>query len=163
MSNSRKRIKMTLFHANWCGHCTNFMPTWESMKADKNANKNIEFVEHEESTIMDLPENERMVEGKDVTGMGYPTIRINVNEKEYAFDGGRTVDNIYNSIIDELRNQRGMNGKDNVTKTDNIMNLSTTSEDVNDKLNNKHNGGSKKLTVAKRILPNDFGMILNDI
>ena len=40
---SSKPINITLFHADWCGHCVNFMPTWESMRSDKQAEKNIKF------------------------------------------------------------------------------------------------------------------------
>lgn len=43
MSPTKKPVKIILFHANWCGHCVDFIPTWEKMKSDKNANKNIEL------------------------------------------------------------------------------------------------------------------------
>jgi thiol-disulfide isomerase/thioredoxin len=96
-----KPIKITLFHADWCGHCVDFMPTWERMKKDKNARKNIEFEEYEAATLPDLPEETRTVDGEKIDG--FPTIKITINDNEYNYMGNRSSDDIYEFIVKELR------------------------------------------------------------
>ena len=41
---SSKPVQITLYHANWCGHCVNFKPTWETMKSNPKNTKKIDFV-----------------------------------------------------------------------------------------------------------------------
>lgn len=93
---SNKPVKITLFHADWCGHCTDFMPTWESMNADKNAKKNIEFTAYEESEMKDLSESENQIEG-------FPTIKILVHGKNYDYRGQRDPANIYGFVVKKLK------------------------------------------------------------
>lgn len=127
---SGKPIKITLFHANWCGHCTNFMPTWETMKSDKSSHKNIVFEEHEEGSIEKLDEAERSINGRDVRSFGYPTIKITVNKKEYMYQGRRTVNDIYGSIIEEIKLLAGVDGPVTVTKSERGIDISTSEEDA---------------------------------
>lgn len=135
MRSDKKPIRITLYHASWCGHCVNFMPAWEKMKMDKNACKNIAFEQHEESTIGSLDDSLRTVGGTDVRSFGYPSIRISVNNKDYIYEGPRTVDNIYRSIINSLQEgTHDTHDTDNpvvVTKSEAGVDISTDSEDVN--------------------------------
>jgi len=96
--NNSKPIKVTLFHANWCGHCTTFKPEWERLKKIGGADKYIEFVDYEDSKIPS--ELRSKVEG-------YPTIKISVNGNEYSHDGKRTAEDIYQSILDKIKTMRG--------------------------------------------------------
>lgn len=76
--------KITLYHAEWCGHCVKFMPVWnELVKKIKSDKLDIETVKFEENNI---PEEDReKVEG-------YPTIIINHGNKEYPYEGKRTIE-----------------------------------------------------------------------
>lgn len=117
---SEKPVKITLFHAEWCGHCVDFKPTWEKMKESKEAWKNIEFEEHEAGTLGSLSENEKKVNGEDI--IGFPTIRINIFEKEYNYKGSRDQDEIFGFVLDHLKNDKRQNKKmlKNERKNDNM-------------------------------------------
>ena len=59
--------KVTLFHANWCGHCKSFMPTWQALKKIFKEN-NIEFAEYEDE------KDEDAIKSNNIDG--FPTIKI---------------------------------------------------------------------------------------
>lgn len=103
MSNkSSKPIKITLFHADWCHHCVSFMPIWNEMRTNLKAKQNIQFENHEESTINNLSKDIRTIDNTDVRSLGYPSIKIDVAGKQYIYSGRRTPENIYQSILDSL-------------------------------------------------------------
>jgi len=127
---SEKQIRITLFHASWCGHCIKFMRTWDAMTEDKDSKKIIDFQDHEESSIGNLDESVRTIDGKDVRSFGYPSIKINVNDKVYVYEGQRTADDIYGSIIEELKKMSSVNGTLTVTKSDKNIDISTSEDDA---------------------------------
>jgi len=141
---NEKPITITLFYAEWCGHCHHFMPVWEKMINEKKTEKNFKFVRVEEVEIPNLPEEIRMVEGEDVRNIGYPTIKISVNGKEYQYNGRRTAKDIYQSIVDTLSQTEGkLDG--NVAVELNNNNVSITSEPV------QQAGGNKKNTKLRTL------------
>lgn len=103
---SKKPIKITLFHANWCDYCQNFLPLWNEMKSDKETTKNIEFEEYEDTKIGDLPEKIRSCDGVDVRTFGYPAIKISIGDKDYMYTGKRTAEKIYGFILDKINNPK---------------------------------------------------------
>lgn len=170
MASGKKPIKITLFHANWCGHCTGFMPTWENMRADESSQKNIEYEEYEESAIGALDESMRTVNGRDVRSFGYPTIKITVNDKDYVYEGRRTTDDIYKSILEEIRESQDIDGPVTITKSEKHIDISTSEEaagnyqnevDPRSQTNTELSalkGGKKgeKSLFAKRLMDTDF-------
>lgn len=98
-----KAINITLYYAGWCGHCKDFMPTWHKMGDDKNAQKNIVFNEYEDIEIENINPEDKTINGMDVRGNGFPTIRIRFDDSDYIYQGRRTPENIYMSILDTLR------------------------------------------------------------
>lgn len=164
MSPSKKPVKIILFHANRCGHCVDFLPTWEKMKSDKNANKNIEFEQYEESIVKDLPEDVRSIDGVDVRTNGWPTIKISVNGRDHMYSGNRTPDDIYKYILAQLK------GKDldkpvRVDLDGPSVKISTNRDDILQTLSDMHEGdsiegdsiegGSKKKKHANSLLEYD--------
>ncbi len=103
-SESSKPVKITLFHAEWCGHCVDFKPTWGKMKENKEAWKNIDFEEYEAGTLSTLPEKTKKVNGEDI--IGFPTIKIKIFEKEYNYKGSRDQDDIFEFVLDHLKNDK---------------------------------------------------------
>lgn len=85
---------ISLYHADWCGHCTRFKPTWEALKPEFKKH-NITFNEYEHS------KNSNEIREAGVTG--FPTIKITKNNNTYDYTGPRDP----TSILDELNKQYG--------------------------------------------------------
>lgn len=148
----KKPIKITLFHADSCGHCTTFMPIWNEMKADKDANKNIDFMDYESAAIGDLPEDVKTVDGEDIREHGYPAIKITVNNKSHAYLGRRSPQLIYKDILDHIKNPDGNENNNESDKIDDIDNM-------------KHSnitGGNTPKIFSRKITSDDF-KFMNEI
>ncbi len=89
---NKKYIDVVLFHATWCGYCTEMKPEWDKFKENISKMKNkhdgikINVEEYEHSKL------EKIGGGKinNVEIAGYPTIKIKLSngkdEKEYDYD-----------------------------------------------------------------------------
>jgi glutaredoxin len=86
--------KITLYHAEWCGHCKHFKPTWDALKNVFQKN-NIDFEEFEDG------ENEAIIQNAGVEG--FPTIRITNDKGEYDYMGDRTADAILHELLPNLQ------------------------------------------------------------
>ena len=86
--------KVTLYYANWCGHCKNFKLTWNSLKPYFQK-YNIEFKEYEDS------ENRKIMEENNINS--FPTIIIEKNKYKYEYNGDRTVDGLINELIPNIQ------------------------------------------------------------
>lgn len=145
---SDKPITITLFYANWCTHCHGFLPVWDKMVDDKKTGKNFRFIKVEEVEIPDLPEEMRMVDGEDVRNIGYPTIKISVNGKEYQYNGRRTARDIYQSIMESLSETEGKLD-DEVSVEMNNNNISIESRPLSE---STQRGGNIKLRTLSRMI-----------
>lgn len=94
---------ITLYYANWCGHCHSFMPTWDALKG---------FFKQHGIKAKQYEDKTNPTEIKSAGINGFPTIKINKNGKEYEYRGPRDAD----SIIYELKPdfQMGGGGSDSV-------------------------------------------------
>jgi thiol-disulfide isomerase/thioredoxin len=101
MEESNSPIQITLFHADWCGHCKRFMPTWEKMRNCEKAKKFINFIDYESQQMNKLPHNVRTINGEKIEG--FPSIKIEIMGKEYNYMNGRSTNDIYEFIVDSLR------------------------------------------------------------
>ena len=103
----KKPVQITLYFADWCGHCIKFKPTWEEMKTYKNQHsemfKNIELAEFESKKLRDLKKKDKTINGLPIEG--YPTIKIEIRGKEYNYEEERSPSAIYKYIIDTLKKE----------------------------------------------------------
>jgi len=82
MSNKKE---ITLYYADWCGHCRAFKPAWDALKGVFN-DHGIKTHEYEADS------NKELI--KKVGIKGYPTLMINDNGKSYEYSGDRSVDSL---------------------------------------------------------------------
>jgi len=98
---SKKEI--TLYYADWCGHCQKFKPQWEILK--KSLDKyGVSYNEYEDS------KDSSMISKNNI--QGFPTIRIKQNGKEYEYIGPRQA----TEILHELNVLPNINNKKDVKK-----------------------------------------------
>lgn len=110
----KKEVKITLYYADWCGHCVNFKPEWNKFKEHilkiKKRNKDIEIFtkEYEDDELQ--KKGGGKINGKDI--QGYPTVKIKLTmgdkSKEYNYDDygkkdskymTRFIENVSNEIL----------------------------------------------------------------
>ena len=77
-------VEIKLIKADWCGHCQNFLPTWENLQ--NNYNNKYKF------TTLDSEKDKSEINKLKING--FPTILI--NNKEY--NGDRTEESIITFI-----------------------------------------------------------------
>jgi thiol-disulfide isomerase/thioredoxin len=92
-----KPIKITLYHANWCHYCVEFMDEWNIMSNNEKAKSLIDFEAIEENEMSGSPK----INDEEVSG--YPTIKIELMDSEYNYQGNRDKSDIYDFLINELK------------------------------------------------------------
>lgn len=98
-----KHIKLTLIHAEWCPHCKNLVEEYGKMRNNKKACNMMSFIDYEESELGNAPEEDLTINGEEFAG--FPTLKIDIFNREYLYDGERTEENIYNFIYEKLKEQ----------------------------------------------------------
>tara|TARA_A100000164_G_C21514979_1_gene588804 strand:- start:60 stop:413 length:354 start_codon:yes stop_codon:yes gene_type:complete len=82
-------MKVTLYYADWCGHCKTFKPTWEKLKT-KFETIGIKYDEYEHG------KDQKIIEENNIEG--FPTIQIENNGEVKDYSGSRE----YNEILNYL-------------------------------------------------------------
>ena len=88
-----EKTDVMLFKANWCGHCKNFLPTWEEIQT-KYKNK-YNFITY------DSDSNKQEIKQWQV--QGYPTIIVKKGNLASEFKGNRVESDII-EFIENLEN-----------------------------------------------------------
>ena len=91
-------MKVTLYYANWCGHCNTFKPTWEKLKNEFET-KGIQYNEYEHT------KDKKIIEEENIEG--FPTIRIENNGETEDYSGSRK----YNDILGYLKKKTMIGGR----------------------------------------------------
>lgn len=95
------KMKLTLYHANWCGHCVKFLPEWNKFKntiKNKLDNK-IEIHDIESSNVT----TDVKIAGKQLEG--YPTVKVEYNGKEFEYKGKRTYEGLSDFVYSRINKQ----------------------------------------------------------
>lgn len=89
----KNKMTFTFYHAPWCGHCKQFMPTWKEIKNEMNDNNNIILNEVNSDLQPDI------IKEKNI--QSFPTLILTSgNNTSYIYNGPRDKD----SIIKFLKN-----------------------------------------------------------
>lgn len=102
----KSSTKVTLYYSNGCIHCVNFKPEWNNFRqlVDKQ-NLNIEYKEYEGG---ELSGKWPTINGQPI--QGFPTLKLEVNGKEFEYDGERTAKAILTCIEEMGGRVGGMSG-----------------------------------------------------
>ena len=86
--------KVTLYYANWCGHCQRFKPTWEALKGffDQNG------VAHEE-----YEDGKNPKEIREAGIKAFPTLKIKVGKNEEDYHGSMTPNDIVHTVLPNIQ------------------------------------------------------------
>lgn len=104
MESKDSKVKVTLYYAQWCGHCKRFLPEWNKLKAllasqnNKINDYDVVLADYEESANPDIMNKENI--------QGYPTIKIEFNNKKTDYEGERTTD----KLVEHIKNLGSQNG-----------------------------------------------------
>ena len=80
--------EIILFKANWCGHCQNFMPTWDKLSTN--------FKDKYNFTKYDGDINTNEVSEYKING--FPTIIVKKGNELYEYTGKNTYESVLNFI-----------------------------------------------------------------
>lgn len=85
---------LVLFYADWCGHCKNIKPVWDSA-SKKISNENVKMIKV--NCGEDNSKHTQIVEKYNI--QGFPTIKLLNNGKvEEDYNGGRGVNDLVNFV-----------------------------------------------------------------
>jgi protein disulfide-isomerase len=86
-------VHLTLYHADWCGHCQKFKPIWFEVKEKFKNNKKFKFDEVEETQMNGkLPK----INNKEIRG--FPTIKVVNGNTEAEYGGNRDLETFISFI-----------------------------------------------------------------
>ena len=86
-----QKTDLMLFKAEWCGHCKNFIPVWNTLKNDNSLNKKFNFVTY------DSEQNSKIVSKLNI--QGYPTLLIKKNDTITEYKGARDFEYLNQYLI----------------------------------------------------------------
>lgn len=100
LGNSGK--KLVLFYADWCGHCTNFKPTWEEVSSSVNTSNETKLIS---INVGDkTSESEQLMQEYNVSG--FPTIvlidQTNQQKSMEQYEGARDKSSLETYIAQKL-------------------------------------------------------------
>ena len=90
---NKDKMTFTFYHAPWCGHCKQFMPTWKELKNEIGDDGNIKLIEVNSDLQPDVIKNKNI--------QSFPTLILeSADNTSYVCNGPRDKD----SIIKFLKN-----------------------------------------------------------
>jgi thiol-disulfide isomerase/thioredoxin len=85
---------LMLFHADWCGHCHHFMPTFEKLRN--------EYVDKNLLNVVKISDkNKDLISEYEISG--YPTIKLYDGNNFHDYDGGRDINSIRDYVNNKLK------------------------------------------------------------
>lgn len=92
--------KITLFYADWCGHCKTFKPEWFKFKSAYDKNKQQIKDKYNIGLVINEYDADVQKNKVDEAGVvGFPTIKVEFNKKTQDYTGGRTAVDLFKKLI----------------------------------------------------------------
>ena len=101
-SNKTKLPELTLFYAEWCGHCRRFKKengVWEKLKKNSKFKNKLKCIE------IDCEENQTAALQNDIEG--FPTLILFTKNKKIVYNGDRTEKDIIDFLKKHIKNLTG--------------------------------------------------------
>ena len=98
-----KTKSVSLYHAEWCGHCRDFKPEWNKFKSVYEASK--DDIASRYGLTLEINDYESGKHDAEITQAGvrgFPTIRIVSNGKSDEYTGDRTAKALFRKVIPEV-------------------------------------------------------------
>jgi thiol-disulfide isomerase/thioredoxin len=87
IKNNNTNKKIVLYHAEWCGHCKNFLPVWK------------QFVkQYPEINVEDIECSNEGNKSKCANIEGFPTVILFKDDQQIQYNGERTIDGLLNFV-----------------------------------------------------------------
>jgi len=83
---SSSMAELAWFYADWCGHCSQFLPTWEELKKNPTLQGQVHFIKYDCSKSGSYPEEQTRFGVK-----GYPSIVLIQQDGFQKFTEGRSL------------------------------------------------------------------------
>ena len=84
---------VVLFYADWCGHCKNFMSTWDDASKELNdSQSNVQYMKVDCGKPTENKAHEDIMKKYEIRG--YPTILVFENGSSTEFKGDRTLEGL---------------------------------------------------------------------
>jgi thiol-disulfide isomerase/thioredoxin len=94
-----KKMKLTLYHADWCGHCVKFLPEWYKFK-NTFKNKHSGKIDIHDIEAANVTTNVTIA-GKQLEG--YPTVKVEYDGQEFEYKGKRTFEGLTDFVTHRLK------------------------------------------------------------
>lgn len=91
---------VTLYHAEWCGHCKTFKPEWDKFKAAYEKSK--EDIKNKYKINLIIKDYEADANPKEIEEAqvaGFPTVIIKYNGKKEDYNGARKAESLFEYLI----------------------------------------------------------------
>ena len=95
-----KHKYVTLYHAEWCGHCKTFKPIWDDFKKTYEASK--DDIKNKYKIVLTINDYEETANPEEITKAnvnGFPTVVIKYNDKTEDYTGQRTITALFQKLI----------------------------------------------------------------
>jgi thiol-disulfide isomerase/thioredoxin len=101
MANKKINITVTLYYANWCGHCKNMAPEWKKIKSEL-ANDLGDINTNICATVENFELKKYPELFQQLNIIGYPTIKIKHDDTIIEYNGIRTKEKIIDFILSKF-------------------------------------------------------------
>jgi len=101
---SNKEIELIYIYANWCGHCKNFMNSWENIDSKMKEKNSPVKINTKKIDIDEVPNGSIKLNGTEEIN-GFPTlvVKLSIDGKNKEYDLGKYISRDENQIMNFMK------------------------------------------------------------